>query len=517
MYSFTQKMIMYYDIQKLRGDKLSVSQICQQLDLNWRTVNKYLQMSEQEYLQFIEKKQNNRTRDLVKYTDFVHQRLGKYPLTSAAQMHDLLKENFADFPAVNPKTIYNFTIHVRQVFQLSKEGIFREFMAVEELPYGQQAQVDFGVYNMQNTAGQRQKVWFFMMCLSRSRYRFVFFSQIHFTSQTTVVAHEKAFEFFEGITQTVVYDQDRLLICDENMGEYMLTEIFKKYTDLRKFQLHFCRKADPQSKGKVENNVKYVKQNFLYGRIFSDIETLNNQALDWLKRTANAMPHSTTKKSPALEWIIEKEVLKPFTGIMLPVTELPLYCVRKSNTITYKGNSYSLPIGTYKGRTTQVKLQEKDGHIFLFSLQNILITKHQIPVNKGNTIVNTNHKRNKSIGIDELISQVSELFEQPVFANNWFEQIRLIYPRHIRDHVVSVKEQITNCEADIVNKTIEFCVNNKLFSANDFKGALADRLAKSKTRQVPQQTITPLAASGIEPNDLTPQTSDINVYEQLMK
>jgi hypothetical protein len=201
---------------------------------------------------------------------------------------------------------------------------------------------------------------------------------------------------------------------------------------------------------------------------------------------------------------------------MLTVTELPLYCVRKSNTITYKGNLYSLPIGTYKGRTTQVKLQEKDGHIFLFSLQNILITKHQIPVNKGNTIVNNNHRRDKSLGIDELISQVSKLFAQPDLAKNWFEQIRLTYPRHIRDHVVSIKEQIANCEADIVNVTIEFCVNNQLFSANDFKGVLAERVAKSKTRQTPLQTVTPLAASGIQPNDLNPQTSDINVYEQLM-
>jgi transposase len=36
-----------------------------------------------------------------------------------------------------------------------------------------------------------------------------------------------------------------------------------------------CRAADPQSKGKVENMVKHAKQNFLAGRYFKDVETLN--------------------------------------------------------------------------------------------------------------------------------------------------------------------------------------------------------------------------------------------------
>ncbi len=43
---------------------------------------------------------------------------------------------------------------------------------------------------------------------------------------------------------------------------------------------------DPESKGKIENVVKYVKQNFLYNRCFCDIATLNEEVLQWLNRTA---------------------------------------------------------------------------------------------------------------------------------------------------------------------------------------------------------------------------------------
>ena len=73
-------------------------------------------------------------------------------------------------------------------------------------------------------------------------------------------------------------------MVEENKGDLILTEQFKAYSNQRRFKLHFCRKSDPESKGKVENVVKYVKQNFLYNRSFTDIDTLNEEALAWLAR-----------------------------------------------------------------------------------------------------------------------------------------------------------------------------------------------------------------------------------------
>ena len=56
----------------------------------------------------------------------------------------------------------------------------------------------------------------------------------------------------------IVYDQDTLLLISENKGDLILTEAFRKYAEYRGFKLHFCRKSDPQSKGKVENVIKYA-------------------------------------------------------------------------------------------------------------------------------------------------------------------------------------------------------------------------------------------------------------------
>ncbi|WP_436417567.1 transposase [Petrimonas sulfuriphila] len=73
----------------------------------------------------------------------------------------------------------------------------------------------------------------------------------------------------------------------------------------------------PQSKGRVENVVGYVKNNFLRARTFHDIDRLNEEALSWLERKANGTKHATTKRLPHDVWLIEKEHLSffsPLTG-----------------------------------------------------------------------------------------------------------------------------------------------------------------------------------------------------------
>ena len=153
-------------------------------------------------------------------------------------MHDWLMEHFPNFPGVTAKTVYNFVMWVRQKHHLPQTRPIREYNAVEELPYGLQAQVDFGQYNMRDGLAKRVKVWFFAMSLSRSRYKYIFFSDIPFTSHTAIVAHEKAFSFFNGIPDQIVYDQDKLFLTDENRGDLLLTSAFKDYCRERKVRYY---------------------------------------------------------------------------------------------------------------------------------------------------------------------------------------------------------------------------------------------------------------------------------------
>ena len=189
---------MYHEIHRLNREGCSISYIADYLVLNWRTVKKYLSMDESQYEAFIEL-QTSRKKELEPYEHFVKVKLDTFPETSASQMHDWLKEHYQDFPSVNPKTVYNFVMLIRQKYNIPKQQHKRDYFIVEELPYGKQAQVDFGQYNMRTSTGKRRKVYFFTMVLSRSRYKYVYFLDKPFTTQTAVQAHEQAFKFYGGI------------------------------------------------------------------------------------------------------------------------------------------------------------------------------------------------------------------------------------------------------------------------------------------------------------------------------
>lgn len=513
---FLSKWIMYYEIHRMYREDYSVSKISRELLLNRRTVTSYLSMSESQYELFLIN-QSERKKELQPFEEFVKSRLEKYQDTSASQMHDWLKEKHSDFPHTSPKTIYNFVMWVRQKYNLPKISPGREYMIVEELPYGQQSQVDFGEYNLRDVNGKRVKVWFFVMVLSRSRFKYVWFSEYPFTSELAIGAHEKAFGSFGGIPDEIVYDQDKVFIVDENKGDLILTDAFRAYTKERSFQLHFCRKADPESKGKIENTVKYVKQNFLYNRSFYTIETLNDDVIGWLGRTANAMPHNRTMKPPYDEWILEKPFLKPHTEFIVNPMQTP-YTVRKDNAISWKGNFYVLPLGTYKGRGTKVNVRTENGEIILSHLSGNELCRHSISSGKGQVVSNTDLRRDKLGSIEELIQQVSQLFDDPRQAMPFLRGIHGEKPRYMRDQLTSIRHTIEKYDKQTINEALDYCSQNSVYSAMDFKSVVEQKTRNKDTLPEPDIVrLNPLTGSLSHNATIKPATSKITDYQSLMQ
>jgi len=518
MNAYLTKLMMYHEIHRMSREGLSVSQICRTLVLNWRTVKNHLSMSERDFDLFMEK-QSDRKKDLLPYEGFIKSRLEQYTDTSAAQMHDWLKEHFPVFPTVSPKTVFNFVAWVRQQYRIPKTSIVREYEVVAELPYGKQAQADFGQYNLRDNQGKRVKVFFFTIVLSRSRFKYVWFLDQYFTSELAIEAHEKAFAFFGGIPDEIVYDQDKVFIVSENKGDLILTDRFRAYTRERPFKLHFCRRSDPESKGKVENVVKYTKQNFLYNRPFWDLETLNQEALGWLGRTANLMVHGCTKKEPYAEWNIERPFLTPCLEYASPPVELKTYTVRKDNTISWKSNLYSLPLGTYKGRGSLVTMKLTEGHIIISDLQSQELCRHLVAAGKGLKIKNNDHARDKSSAINELIHELSLLLDNPLQVTQFLNAIRQAKPRYIRDQVLLFKQTIESTQKLIVQKALDYCCDNQVISAGDFK-AMVEQFTKDEV------SFSPPCSKIVYMNPLNklpvvalnePATSSIEDYETLLK
>src|SRR5690625_6295224 len=75
-----------------------------------------------------------------------------------------------------------------------------------------------------------------------------------------------------------------------------------------------CRKSDPESKGKIEQVIKYIKYNFAKHRIFKDLNSWQQSFLKWLKRTGNYKIHHNTKKRPFEMHALEKQHLLKVNG-----------------------------------------------------------------------------------------------------------------------------------------------------------------------------------------------------------
>jgi len=75
---YQDQWIMYYEVHEQHREGLKPAQIARELVMDRRTVKKYLLMSEEDYLNFIES-QTHRQRLLSSYEGFVRTRLELCP------------------------------------------------------------------------------------------------------------------------------------------------------------------------------------------------------------------------------------------------------------------------------------------------------------------------------------------------------------------------------------------------------------------------------------------------------
>jgi len=510
---------MWYQVQRLTKEGLNKSQIRVETGLDRKTIGKYQKQTEDEFHNWIRDARNLPLK-LSTYRSFVKDLLTQKPYLSAAQLEDRLKEHYEDLPKIHSKTVYNFVSSIRKQYDIPKpaKSSERVFEKLPEVDFGKEAQVDFGETWLQNKQGGRKKVYFFTMVLSRSRYKFVEFDDKPYTSKTSYDAHHLAFAYFQGVPKEIIYDQDSVFIHDENLGDYLLTKDFSSFCKTQDFQAVFCRKADPQSKGKIESVVKYVKQNFLRGRTFINIDILNEQAHAWLKRTGNTKVHSATKLVPAGQWEEEKKHLLPVKS-KAENKKLKSYKVRKDNTVCFKSNFYSLPLGTYKDKDSNVILEILDGDLKIHTPQKELICTHKLCNQKGQTIRNTDHGREKSKTLETYQEQVLNFFDNTEMAKEYFEKLHKNKSRYYRDNLQYIIKNHKTYSDENKKESILFCIENKIFNAKNLIDILDKKQAESKKEKEGLPKIKKLESKikYIEEskyNDV--ETSNIKQYENIL-
>lgn len=510
---------MWYEIHGLRRRSFNKSQISRELGLDRGTVRKYLEMNEQEFQVHISNK-GCMPKKLRAYYDFVYGLLDEHPFLSAAQVEDRLLEKYGDeLPKVHPKTIFNFVKAIRLEQGIPKvKGEDRFFEQRSETDYGEEAQVDFGEHWMQKAGGGRQKVYFMAVVLSRSRYKYMYFVHVPFTSDLAIKAHQLAFEYFEGVPRKMLYDQDKVFITDENGGDVVLTQKFKRYIETEPCSVVFCRKADPQTKGKVENVVKYVKNNFLKGRKYHSIDQLNEDGLKWLERTGNAKEHGTTRLIPKDEWLREKRHLLGVKNVKVRyLTELDRrsYKVRKDNTIAYRSNFYTVPTGTYQNRDSQVWIETVQEQLRIYDGHNKeLIAVHPISLLKGKLIRNNDHLRDKQSSMKQKEALVLQKLDYDQLSKSYLQAIHQDKPRYYHDHLREMLNIISAYGVESIKKAIDRCKVLGVYNAFDLR-----RVLESSKQQQSTNKPEPLDHNPQLPDqaNVEPFKSNINTYQIIMK
>ena len=243
------KKKMYQRIQKLKKKGYGKFQIAKQLKLEPATARKYYHMNPDQYSEYLLKIQERQKlfevyeKEILKvYLKNDNQRL------NMAAVYDYLEEKFVPLPS-SEKSLRNFIHHLEKTGKLQYQSKPREYQKVPELPFGKQMQLDFGVYRRKN----QPTLHIFGAVLSASRFKYVALQENPFTTLDVILHLLDCFDYFGGIPLEMVIDQDSVMVVNENYGDIIYTKKFSIFLEEMDLKMYVCRKADPESKGKIEN------------------------------------------------------------------------------------------------------------------------------------------------------------------------------------------------------------------------------------------------------------------------
>lgn len=251
---------------------------------------------------------------------------------------------------------------------------------------GVQAQADWAYFGKIEINGRIERLYCFVYLLGWSRMRYMEFT-IKQNLQTLLECHIHAFEKL-GIPQEIVYDNMKAVVTKrtklsndlENI-EYNL--VFAEFAKHYGFIIKPHGPYHPQSKGKVERAIKYVRDNFWpsikVGKGIESLEALNRKGEYWLENDVHTKPNDTTKERPIERFIKERKLLKSAAAFPSYETAIlqPVYST-KDGLVEYKSNSYPIPLKFARKKLFLKIVSLKGIGIVEIYHENILIAKYYL-------------------------------------------------------------------------------------------------------------------------------------------
>ena len=368
------------DINELKRQGLSISQISALSGYSRPTIRKYLAQAQTPRY----KPRLPRPTRLAPYLPFVEERLAAGVWNAVVLLRELKEQGYAGgYTAVKdylrPKRREAQTVAVRRF----------------ETPPGRQAQVDWGdLGEITHADATRHKLNGFVLTLGYSRAMFCDIA----TDQKLPAflrMHEAAFAALGGVPEEILYDNTKTVVLRtltegvDNRGEVKLNPAFADFARYWGFTPRLCRPYRPQTKGKVENGIGYLRKNFLCGRDAHSLDDLRQQMQVWSRTVALARVHGTTHRVVAEAWEEEKPTLQPLCSRRAyPLVVECLRRVTRDAYVLYQSNRYSVP---WQAAGKEVLVREVGEQIEIRREQTLLATHGRCQNSHQTVTVSAHH------------------------------------------------------------------------------------------------------------------------------
>jgi len=323
-------------IREMREKGMSISEIARQMHMSRNTVKKHLRLDKP-----LEYKRKERKSKLDPVKPIIKVLIDKYDLSAVRILEEIRKWGYNG----------SYTTLKRYCRTIRRERSIKAVYRFETDP-GKQAQVDFGSFGAVEEDGISRKLYCFSYVLGYSRMRYAEFTT-NISVQNLIRMHLNAFIHTGGIPSEILYDNMKQVVIERKIGasESKFNSLFLQFSEHYGFDVKLCYPHRPQTKGKVENSIKFIRNNFFAGREFSSLQDMNNQLSLWLENV-NSRIHGSTGKIPMD--LVREENLHPLDSI--PEFRFRITEERKVSSdcyVSYKGNRYSVP-WKYAGRIATV-------------------------------------------------------------------------------------------------------------------------------------------------------------------